>query len=179
MAGVADAYTEFNATVSSTSSRLALSRLANSTLGSQFGGQPVLVRTLTAAPNNQKVGEPPLASRARGGIPDGSSAPQVWFRLPDGAVDGTGYAVTGYQTLRELWFGSIGTITNQPGTATYTLATLKLALAQIFAARQPSFVRTLDYMSDYDAGAPPTSLRFGCRSSLTASCQGTTRTISR
>ncbi|KAM0756053.1 hypothetical protein T439DRAFT_283260, partial [Meredithblackwellia eburnea MCA 4105] len=95
-----------------------------------FGGQPVLVRTLVGAPNVQKV----------------------WFRLPDGDVDGTGYAPTGYETLRELYFGSISQITNVPGTSTYTLATLKLAISQILTARQPTIVRTLDYMSDYDAG---------------------------
>ncbi|KAM0751772.1 hypothetical protein T439DRAFT_313138 [Meredithblackwellia eburnea MCA 4105] len=95
-----------------------------------FGGQAVTIRTLVGAPQIQKV----------------------WFRLPDGDVDGSGYAATGYETLRELYFGSIQSITNQPGTATYTLATLKLAISQILTARQPSFVRTLDYLSDYDAG---------------------------
>lgn len=76
----------------------------------------------------------------------------MWFRLPDGDVDGTGYSATGYETLRELWFGSISSITTQPGTATFTLATLSQAISQILSARQPSFLRTLDYLSQYDAG---------------------------
>ncbi|KAL8279275.1 hypothetical protein RQP46_008312 [Phenoliferia psychrophenolica] len=109
MMGCADQYTEFNAT---------------------FGGQPVLIRTLTAFPSVQKV----------------------WFRLPDGDVDGSGYSSTSYQTLRELYFGSIPSITNQPGTSVYTLATLQKAIAQILSARQPIAVRTLDYLSQYDAG---------------------------
>ncbi|KAI5481074.1 Carbohydrate-Binding Module Family 1 protein, cellulose binding protein [Pseudohyphozyma bogoriensis] len=109
MAGVADSYTEINAT---------------------FGGQPVLVRTLVGAPQNQKV----------------------WFRLPDGGMNGNGYSVTGYESLRELYFGSIGSITNQPGYATYTMATLKQAIAEILTARQPIHVRTLDYLSQYDGG---------------------------
>jgi hypothetical protein len=66
--------------------------------------------------------------------------------------DGSGYAITGYESLRSLYFGSISSITNQPKTATFTLATLKQALSEIITARQPSRVRTLDYMSDYDAG---------------------------
>ncbi|KAK4052092.1 hypothetical protein OIV83_002386 [Microbotryomycetes sp. JL201] len=109
MAGVADQYTEFNAT---------------------FGGQPVLIRTLVGAPQVQKV----------------------WFRIPDGNMDGTGFSNTGYQSLRALYFGSISQVTNKPGTASYTLSTLKQAVGEILAARKPDYVRTLDYMSDYDAG---------------------------
>ncbi|GAA5913245.1 hypothetical protein JCM8208_003245 [Rhodotorula glutinis] len=95
-----------------------------------FGGQPVLVRTLVAKPQHQAV----------------------FFRLPDGGWDTGGFASTGFQTLRKLYFGSISTITNQPGDATYTLATLKQAISQIIAARQPSRVRTLDYLSDFGGG---------------------------
>ncbi|GAA5850725.1 hypothetical protein JCM8547_009070 [Rhodosporidiobolus lusitaniae] len=95
-----------------------------------FGGQPAIVRTLVGAPGIQKV----------------------YFRLPDGNMDGSGFSTTGYQSLRMLYFGSISTITNQPKTATYTLATLKQAISEIISARRPSHVRTLDYMSDYDAG---------------------------
>lgn len=51
-----------------------------------------------------------------------------------------------------LYFGSISSITNQPKTATFTLATLKKALSEILVARQPSRVRTLDNLSDYDGG---------------------------
>lgn len=57
-----------------------------------------------------------------------------------------------YQTLRGLYFGTISSITNQPGDATYTLATLKQAVSQILAARQPARVRTLDHLSDFDGG---------------------------
>ncbi|GJN87828.1 hypothetical protein Rhopal_000783-T1 [Rhodotorula paludigena] len=97
---------------------------------STFGGQPILVTTLKQAPQVQRV----------------------HFRFPDGNMDGSGFATTGYQSLRNLYFGSISQIRNQPGTATFSLATLKQALAEIITARQPSYVRTLDYLSDYDAG---------------------------
>ncbi|SGY68275.1 BQ5605_C004g02873 [Microbotryum silenes-dioicae] len=95
-----------------------------------FGGQPVLVRTLVDAPQVQRV----------------------WFRLPDGNVDGTGYAPNGYQSLRGLYFGSISSISSVDGGATFTLATLKKAISDILTARQAENVRTLDYLSDYDAG---------------------------
>ncbi|KPV72998.1 uncharacterized protein RHOBADRAFT_1704, partial [Rhodotorula graminis WP1] len=95
-----------------------------------FGGQSVLVRTLVAKPQHQAV----------------------FFRLPDGGWDTGGFAATSFQTLRGLYFGSISSITNQPGDATYTLTTLKQAISQIIAARQPSRVRTLDYLSDFGGG---------------------------
>ncbi|GJN94214.1 hypothetical protein Rhopal_007288-T1 [Rhodotorula paludigena] len=109
MAGVDDSHTEFYAT---------------------FGGQPVLIRTLVAAPQVQKV----------------------YFRLPDGNMDGSGFSATGFQSIRSLYFGTIPSITNLPGDATFTRDTLKEAIAQILAARQPDRVRTLDHLSDYSAG---------------------------
>lgn len=110
MASVANAYTEFNAT---------------------FGGQSVLVRTLTAAPQIQKV----------------------WFRLPDGGFPlGAGFSLTGGQSLELLYFGSIPTLTNILGTATFTRATLSSAIQGILLARQPARVRTLNYLSDYNSG---------------------------
>ncbi|BGP43897.1 hypothetical protein JCM10449v2_007954 [Rhodotorula kratochvilovae] len=109
MYNVDDTYTEFYAT---------------------FGGQPVLVRTLVAEPQHQKV----------------------YFRLPDGGWDTGGFVNTQWQTLRGLYFGTISSITNQPGDATFTLNTLKQAIGQILAARQPNRVRTLDYLSDYGGG---------------------------
>ncbi|GAA5874766.1 hypothetical protein JCM1840_000427 [Sporobolomyces johnsonii] len=127
MMGVADNWVDFNAT---------------------FGGQPVLIRTLTAAPQIQKV----------------------WVRLPDGDVDGSGYAVTGYESLRELYFGDIGTITTITGSATFTLATLQQMISQILAAREPSFVRTLDYLSQFDGGDHSDHLTVG---RITAGLVGT------
>lgn len=95
-----------------------------------FGGQPVLVRTLEPAPQVQKV----------------------WLRLPDGGMEGEGYSVTGYESIRSLFFGNIGTITSIDDAATFTLDSLMEALSEIIAARQPDNVRSLDYLSDYYAG---------------------------
>lgn len=76
----------------------------------------------------------------------------MWFRLPDGDVNGGGFSVTGYQSLRELYFGTISSITTQPGTSVFTLASLKSALTQIITLRAPTQIRTLDYLSGYDGG---------------------------
>ncbi|GAA6033581.1 hypothetical protein JCM8097_001467 [Rhodosporidiobolus ruineniae] len=95
-----------------------------------FGGQNVLVQTLVEKPNVQRV----------------------MFRLPDGQVGGEGDAATGYQSLRRLYFGDIPTISSIDGEASFTLSALRDALGQILAARQPTTIRTLDHLSDYDAG---------------------------
>ncbi|GAA5841179.1 hypothetical protein JCM3766R1_001696 [Sporobolomyces carnicolor] len=95
-----------------------------------LGGQPVLVQTLVASPQIQRV----------------------IFRLPDGNMDGTGYGLTGYESLRSLYFGSISTISSFGGSATFTLSTLKQAINEVIAARQPTRVRTLDYLSQFDCG---------------------------
>ena len=67
-------------------------------------------------------------------------------------MDGSGYGVTGYQSLRALYFGNLGSITAQDGSATWTMSSLKTALGQIIQARKPANIRTLDHLSDYDAG---------------------------
>lgn len=117
-----------------------------------LGGQPVTVQTLVGAPQLQRV----------------------LFRLPDGNMDGTGYGLTGYESLRSLcvlnsrqdlvsfeltffafrnsYFGSISTISSFGGSASFTLGTLKQAISEILAARQPLKVRTLDYLSQFDCG---------------------------
>jgi LmbE family N-acetylglucosaminyl deacetylase len=68
---------------------------------------------------------------------------------PDGNVDGFGFDDTGHQTLRRLYTGVIPSITSQPGTSTFTLDTLKQALAEIVNARNPEIVKTQDYVIDY------------------------------
>lgn len=50
------------------------------------------------------------------------------------------------------YFGSISTIHNTAGTASFTLSALKQAITEIMAARSPNQVRTLDYLSEYDSG---------------------------
>jgi len=95
-----------------------------------FGGQKVLIRTASNAGRIQRI----------------------FMRLPDGNVAGGGYQVTNYETLRKLYTGQITKITTIDNSATYTLATLRQAIADIVAARRPSTIRTLNYQVDYDTG---------------------------
>lgn len=95
-----------------------------------FAGQPVLIRTLTGQPNIQRV----------------------WFRLPDGGVDGSGFWRSNGESLLKLYYGSISTISDRYGLATYTLSDLVTALGQIMVALQPTSIHTLDYLSDYGTG---------------------------
>ncbi|KAI9364888.1 hypothetical protein DFJ73DRAFT_792472 [Zopfochytrium polystomum] len=59
---------------------------------------------------------------------------------------------TGFQSLRQLYFGKIPTIGSIDGINTWTNTTLKQALAEILIARKPERVRVQDFFSDYDAG---------------------------
>ncbi|ORY88393.1 hypothetical protein BCR35DRAFT_301507 [Leucosporidium creatinivorum] len=94
-----------------------------------FGGKVVLVRTLVGSPGVQNV----------------------YFKFPDGNMDGSGFSVTGYQSLRSLYFGNINAITSLTGVS-WSLTNLRSALGQIITARQPEHIKTLDHLSDFDAG---------------------------
>lgn len=67
-------------------------------------------------------------------------------------MDGNGYGVTNYESIRDLFFGVIGTIQDMDGTASFTLETLKQAVGEVLTARKPSRIRTLDHLSNFDAG---------------------------
>ena len=95
-----------------------------------LGGQLALVRTLAGQPNVQRV----------------------WLRLPDGNMDGTGFSRNGGQSLLKLYYGSINSISNRYGTATFSMVDLITALTQIIVARAPATIATLDYLSDYGIG---------------------------
>jgi len=95
-----------------------------------FAGQPVLVRTLAGQPNIQRV----------------------WFRLPDGNMDGSGFSRSSGQSLLKLYYGSISSMDNRYGTASFSMSDLVTALGQIMVARQANTIHTLDYLSDYGIG---------------------------
>lgn len=56
-----------------------------------------------------------------------------------------------YQSIRSLYFGNINTITSLTGVS-WSLTNLRTALGQIITARQPEHIKTLDHLSDFDAG---------------------------
>ncbi|MEM9176719.1 MAG: FG-GAP-like repeat-containing protein [Myxococcota bacterium] len=68
----------------------------------------------------------------------------VFLRLPDGNPGGTGYGVTGNESLRYLWEGSIATISSVDGADTYTRAELIATLDAIVRAFDPDVLRIQD-----------------------------------
>ena len=92
-----------------------------------ISGQQLLLRTLNG---NRKI-------------------QKVYFRLPDGGVNGDGFSSTGSQSITQLYTGAISSIANTYGTATYTSSSLRSAIAAIISARNPSSLTNLDYLSDY------------------------------
>ncbi|KAF2404123.1 hypothetical protein EJ06DRAFT_553058 [Trichodelitschia bisporula] len=88
----------------------------------KLGGQSVALHTLTAAPHVQ----------------------HLWFRLPDGNGDGTGFSGTGGQSLKKVYTGSASSIGG------WSLSDIKSALGDVIKARKPSIVRTQDWTRGWD-----------------------------
>ena len=72
----------------------------------------------------------------------------VFLRLPDGNPGGTGYGITGNESLRFLWSGSIGTIHSIDGANTYTRSDLIATLVSVIRVRNPDTLRIQD-MTNY------------------------------
>ena len=68
----------------------------------------------------------------------------VFLRLPDGNPGGTGYGITGNQSLRYLWEGSIPTIASVDGADTYSRTELIDTLDAIVRAFDPDVLRIQD-----------------------------------
>lgn len=69
----------------------------------------------------------------------------VFLRLPDGNPNGTGYAATGFESLRNLWNGPPGTLIHSlDGAHQYTRSGLIDLLAAILRQRDPSVLRIQD-----------------------------------
>lgn len=96
----------------------------------QFAGQSVTIRTLRAMPGVQNI----------------------YFRLPDGNIDGSGFSYDDYPSLLNLYAGYVGSLTSIDGRATFTIGSLRQALGQIISTFNPSNVITQDYLSDLGSG---------------------------
>lgn len=94
-----------------------------------YGGGTIVLRTLRVAPQVQNL----------------------YFRLPDGNVDGSGYG-NGNPSLINLYLGYITSLDSIDGSATYSLAALSSAIGSLISGAQPVNVLTLDYLSDYGSG---------------------------
>ena len=76
----------------------------------------------------------------------------AFIRLPDGDVNGSGFASNGYQSLQDVWTGSIATIEAVDRSSGYTLSTLTSTLAYFITSFQAEQVNTLDYRRTYGDG---------------------------
>lgn len=82
---------------------------------------------------------------------DRPSVALLFLRLPDGH-DGTGYPITGGESLQRLWQSAIPAIHAIDGSATYSRESLIATLTAIMTTFRPTVIRTHDYVSPYDSG---------------------------
>jgi hypothetical protein len=76
----------------------------------------------------------------------------IFMHLPDGDVDGGGFPSTNYESLQELWQGSITTMQAIDGTSSYTKATLTSTLTAMMSAFGAISVNTQDYVGTFGDG---------------------------
>ena len=76
----------------------------------------------------------------------------LFLRLPDGFPLGTGSQRYGYQGLEKLLWGTIGSISANDGSATYTADELRATLTAIMDQYLPDEVRTTDFTGSYGDG---------------------------
>jgi LmbE family N-acetylglucosaminyl deacetylase len=76
----------------------------------------------------------------------------VFFRLPDGGLENTGFAPTGFQTITRLFKGNIKSINSVDGQSSYTLPNLENALINLMTFFTPAEIRT---QSTYNGDSTP------------------------
>jgi LmbE family N-acetylglucosaminyl deacetylase len=81
-----------------------------------------------------------------------SSVSLVFMLLPDGNVDGSGFASTGNVSLQDLWTGTISSIKTVDGSSSYTKSSLISTITSLMAGFQPGQIRTQDYVGAYGDG---------------------------
>ena len=70
---------------------------------------------------------------------------QLYMRLPDGNVDGSGFPSDNNESLLKLWNGTISTIHPIDGSPGYTAQGLVSTLTSLMNTFQPTMIRTQDY----------------------------------
>lgn len=79
----------------------------------------------------------------------------VFMELPDGNIDGSGFAADGSESLQKLYEGDIQTmhtVTGASHTASYSLADLRATFLGLVQAYAPTDVHTLDHAGHYGDG---------------------------
>ena len=76
----------------------------------------------------------------------------LFLRLPDGNLDGSGFANYNRQSMQKLWQGSIGSINTVDASSSYTLSSLTSTLTQLMTKYGPDEVATQDFVGSFDDG---------------------------
>ena len=76
----------------------------------------------------------------------------AYLRLPDGNLNGSGFASTGNESLQKLWQGTIPLITAIDESSSYTQSSLIAALASLMAGFRPAQIYTQDFVGTYGDG---------------------------
>jgi LmbE family N-acetylglucosaminyl deacetylase/mannose/fructose/N-acetylgalactosamine-specific phosphotransferase system component IIB len=95
-----------------------------------IAGHPIPVMTLSADPNLSLA----------------------FMRLPDGNLDGSGFASQGYASLQKLYTGTIPQMTTVDGTSSYTLGALISTVSSLVTSFNPDTIWTQDYAGSYGDG---------------------------
>jgi LmbE family N-acetylglucosaminyl deacetylase len=83
---------------------------------------------------------------------DNTKVTLVFVHLPDGGLENTGFASTGFQTITKLYRGNIKTITSVDNQSSYTLPSLENALVSLMTFFNPAEIRT---QSTYSGDTTP------------------------
>jgi LmbE family N-acetylglucosaminyl deacetylase len=76
----------------------------------------------------------------------------AFMRLPDGNLDGSGFPTNNFESLQDLWTGSISTISAVDGSSSYTKSSLESVLTSLMTAFQPVLINTQDYIGTFGDG---------------------------
>ena len=76
----------------------------------------------------------------------------VFFRMPDGNIDGNGFAATSFQGLQKLYQGVNNTVTTVDGATTYSRIGFIDALTSLMTVNAPSRVNTQDFVGAFGDG---------------------------
>jgi LmbE family N-acetylglucosaminyl deacetylase len=77
---------------------------------------------------------------------------QLFMRLPDGNLDGSGFDRYGEESLQKLWTGQISTVHPVDESQSYTSQNLTATLTALMTAIQPDIVRVQDYIGSFGDG---------------------------
>ncbi|RAK95976.1 uncharacterized protein BO80DRAFT_429482 [Aspergillus ibericus CBS 121593] len=123
-------------------------------LGREHGSQAAYAR-MSVASNNWIQSDAGIDGKAITlyTLQDDNDISLAFMHLPDGNLDGTGFAADENDSLQKLWDGSIDEIRTIDGSGTtYTRDELLQTIAALIDDFEPDEVKTGDYVNDFGDG---------------------------